>query len=369
MAEKETKDDDKIEKVEKEEQPLTVVTDDTPEKKAAADEGSETGDAEDGDGEGAEDERLGASDEEIVDAEKDKDERRGERRSRNKKRREWGDKMVRENRYLSIRNEQLERQAAENARRLDSLESSTVDGRINQFKAAISKADDTIADAITRRDGEAHKEASRIRDDLRDGLSKLEVAKERQTKRSEEGDGGKMDPVVLERTKEWAERNKWFGKDEEDTAIVKAVDDRLQAEGVYDPRQSEYWTELDKRLTKYLPHRLKKGRANGRADDMNDDEDDDRDLEAANEERGGRKNERDTRNGNGNGRDRSDTARRGGPKFRSGGGERQLGPNEVYLSKDRIQAMQDAGFEEGSEQWNSMLKRYKQFDSDKDNAA
>lgn len=365
MAEKETKDDDKIEKVEKEETPIVAVTDETPEKKAPVeDKGGEDGETDD-DGEAAEDERLGVSDEQVVESEQEKTERRSERRSRNKKRREWGDKMVRENRFLSIRNEQLERQAAETARRLDALEGSTIDGRINQFKVALNKADDTIADAITRRDGEAHKEASRIRDNLRDGLSKLESEKERQSKRAEEGDGGKMDPVVLERTKEWAGRNKWFGQDEDDTAIVKAVDDRLQAEGVYDPKQPEYWAELDKRLNKYLPHRTKKGRGNNRDNDMNDDDDDDRDLEAAG-------NGRDTRNGNGkgNGREDKEPARRsGGPKFRSGGGDRQLGPNEVYLSKDRIQAMHDAGFEEGSKEWNSMLKRYKQFDSDKDNAA
>lgn len=365
MADKE---DEKVEKVEDDkEQPLTVITDETPPEKKADDEDGEGTETEEA-GEGAEDERLGGSDDEIVDQERERsrEERRGQRRSRNKVRREWGDRMVRENRFLSMRNDQLERQALENARRLDALEGSTIDGRINQFRAAIAKADDTIADAITRRDGEAHKEASRIRDGLRDGLAKLEDQKEQQTKRSEGGDEPpKMDPVVLERTREWAGQHKWFGQDEDDTSIVKTVDDRLQAEGVYDPRTEQYWEELDKRLAKYLPHRYKQKARNGRTENMNDDDDDQEQLET----RGGEKpngRDRDTRNG----RDREERSERrgGGPRFRSGGAERQLGPNEVYLSKDRIQAMRDAGFEEGSKEWNSMLKRYKQFDTDPENS-
>jgi len=359
MAEKDKNDEGKEKDDDTED--LVVVTDETPPKKPESDEDTGEDESDDSLEVSADDERLGGSEEETVDQERErsKEQRRGQRKSRNKARREWGDRMVRENRFLALRNEQLEKQALENARRLDALEGVTVEGRIQQFKAALEKADDTIADAVSRHDGETHKEATRIRDNLRSELTKLETAQVRQKTRDESREG--LDPVIRERTQEWASKYSWLGKDPDDTSIVQTIDDRLAAEGRFDPRSEEYWQELDRRVAKYLPHRFK-GRGRSRDTDMGDD--DDRDLEARNE-RGG--------NGKGNGHDREDRdeqprRRSGGPRFRSGGAERQLGPNEVYLSADRLEAMREAGIEEGSAEYKSLLKRYQQWDRENNRA-
>jgi len=55
---------------------------------------------------------------------------------------------------------------------------------------------------------------------------------------------------------EWAEKNDWFGKDKIGTTIALAMDQTLKEEG-FDPRDDEFYEELDKRLSTELPPRLR----------------------------------------------------------------------------------------------------------------
>ena len=55
---------------------------------------------------------------------------------------------------------------------------------------------------------------------------------------------------------EWAKKNEWFGKDKIGTSIALAVDQSLKDEG-FDPRDDEFYEELDRRLSKELPSRLR----------------------------------------------------------------------------------------------------------------
>jgi len=57
---------------------------------------------------------------------------------------------------------------------------------------------------------------------------------------------------------EWAEKNAWFGKDRIGTSIALAMDHSLKEEG-YDPKDDDFYEELDKRLSKELPSRLRPG--------------------------------------------------------------------------------------------------------------
>jgi hypothetical protein len=66
-----------------------------------------------------------------------------------------------------------------------------------------------------------------------------------------------MDSLALNRAKSWAAENNWFkpdGKDA-DSAVVKALDESLMAEG-FNPATQEYWDELTDRASRYLPHRF-----------------------------------------------------------------------------------------------------------------
>jgi hypothetical protein len=57
---------------------------------------------------------------------------------------------------------------------------------------------------------------------------------------------------------DWAEKNEWFGKDKIGTTIALAMDQSLKEEG-FDPRDDDFYEELDKRLSTELPARLRPG--------------------------------------------------------------------------------------------------------------
>lgn len=339
MADKDTKDE---EKGKVEEEVLTVVTDETPAKDAKGDDDADADDEGDDGKDG--DERLGASDSDVADDTKGED-RRKEHRSRRQRQREARDRLELENKVLREHNRRLERTSGDMAKRLDNLEGVTIDGRINQFKAAISKADDTIADAVSRNDGDAHKEATKIRDELKEGQRRLEAEKERTSQRGNNG----VDPEIVRQATAWAGKNGWFDprRGDEDSAIAGAIDDRLMNEGRLDPRSPEYYEEFDRRLAaRGIGGKSKrKQRSNGHdRDDADLDDDDDRETREGKKDPPQRKN--------------------GGPKFRGGGGERTLGPNQVYLSKQRLEALAAAGIEEGTPEYKRMLKRYKDYDNE-----
>jgi hypothetical protein len=57
---------------------------------------------------------------------------------------------------------------------------------------------------------------------------------------------------------DWAGKNEWFGKDKIGTTIALAMDQSLKEEG-FDPRDDDFYEELDKRLSTELPSRLRPG--------------------------------------------------------------------------------------------------------------
>jgi len=324
------------------EEPLQVVTDDVDTLKSKGlDDGKKKrdDDEDDEDSVAAGDTRIGASDEDVAREER-RVERRAERKERNAKKHQREQQRLeleKETRFLRAHNEKLERTSMEMAKRLDALEGTTIDGRIAQFKSALAKADKAIAEAITESDGDTAAEATRIRDDLRDQLGRLENAKASATERGERRGQTEVDPRVIERARAWASKNEWFDfeRGDEDSAIAGAIDDMLQREGKFDPTTKAYWDEFDRRIAKRLP-KLKKQSANGHDDEADDDDEDEHP---------------ERRPGSG-----------GGPKFRRGGADTPLGKNQVFLSRDRLEALREAGYEEGSEGWNRMLKRYKDHD-------
>jgi hypothetical protein len=146
----------------------------------------------------------------------------------------------------------------------------------------------------------------------------------------------KPDPRVIRNAREWASGHEWFdfNGDDEDSRIVRALDESLSAEG-YDPTSKEYWGELSARVKRRLPEKFKKGARTRDEDDDDDMEDDD-----------------DKPRGN------------AGPKFSSGGRERPLKKGEVYVSAERKQAMKEYGVWEDPVARNRMLKKYAKWDAE-----
>jgi hypothetical protein len=378
MAEKDDKDD--------KDEDIVVVTDDPKnldaemsdhdllpgQKSKEKPKDEEADDDEDGDDEEADEEaRLGASEETEAEDEA-KDKKRSDHKSRRQRRKAAEQTLRRERDFLEKRNDQLERQLQAVAqgqqvliKRQDDAERSTLEREIAQTEATIRKAEAIIAEAISNSKGEEAAEATRIRDGLRDDLKDL---KGRQTATTEKGEReeaperrAQPDPQAIKNVRKWHKDNKWFdfNRRDFDSKIAGAIDDSLMAEG-FDPTEQEYFDEFNERIAKQLPHRaLKKKKANGR--DTEDDDDEDTDEDETENEGVSRRTKPKSKAKT----TETKSAPSGGPKFRTGGGGRDLKPNEVFLSRDRVEAMKELGVWDDAKLRAKYLKRYRSYDREK----
>jgi hypothetical protein len=298
-----------------------------------------------------EDERLAQKDDDEEEADRPsarKKESARERRERAKKAR---DRERLELNFYAKRNEELEKRLMAIEGRTAQNETAAVDQRITAIQTQILNADRVLAEALKKPNGagaEEFVEAQRIRDQLRDQLASLNTTKQAHERRSKAETAEresyvpeatapvakKPDPRVVRNAKAWAEQHDWFdfsGTDE-DSGIVRALDESLAAEG-YDPTTEEYWEELTARVKRRLPERFKSG-ARARADEDEDVGEDEKPRQKA------------------------------GPKFSASGKERPLKKNEVYVSAERKQAMKDYGVWDDPVARNRMLSRYAKFDAE-----
>jgi hypothetical protein len=126
---------------------------------------------------------------------------------------------------------------------------------------------------------------------------------------------------VQQNATKWLKRNGWYDPEARDTdsRIAKVVDQELAADG-WDPSDSEYWEELDNRLQSRLPHRY-------------------------------------TAKGNSN-----NSRRAAGPTASSRVAETSAKPGTITLSRDRVQAIKDAGAWDNVERRNKMIRAYASYD-------
>jgi len=270
-----------------------------------------------------EESRLGASEEDDEeDGEEDDDEdgikvrRRDERKTRRQRQKEAKQRNQTELTFLRSRNDQLERRFTDMESRMGAGEVQQIDAQINKIRSQIKLADQVIAKAVDQNKGSDLVEAQGIRDTLRQNLGRIEYAKNQL--RARPAATNKVDAELMGHAEKWISQNSWWDANggDEDSAIVTAIDNALAKEG-FDPRTAQYWKELDSRVKRRLPERFK-----------------------------------------GNGKRTSN----GGPRFRTGGRERNLGKNEVYISADRKQAMVEAGAWEDPVLRQRMLKQYASYD-------
>ena len=127
--------------------------------------------------------------------------------------------------------------------------------------------------------------------------------------------------VVQQNATQWLNSNRWYdpsGKDT-DSRIAKVIDNALASEG-WDPADPEYWDELDNRLKERLPHRYT-GKTGG--------------------------GDRNRRSGTSSGRtDVSGSAVK----------------NTFTLSRDRVQALKDAGMWDDPSKRAKAIRSYADFD-------
>ena len=334
------------EKIEEEEEETFVAVEDEVEGKASEKVDDETLDEEheqraEGEEEEQEEARLG----EGRDDEEDKaTRRRSENKSRRTRQKEARERTERELRFLQTRNEELERRFShfeqETDARVTGSEIASIDVSINKARSDMQLANQVIEQAVTNNDGKNLAEALTHRDTIRDNLRDLGQAKEYLATTSRRPDSPvqqQLDPRHVAHAQKFMIDNEWWdpsGRDQESQAVLQ-IDRSLVQEG-YDPAAKDYWDELRTRTKAALP-----GRFDSRAGSRDDDD-------------GGK--------GSGNGQQKPAGSR--GPQFRTGGRERPLKPNEVYISPERKEAMVEAGVWEDPVLRNKYLKSYATYDQE-----
>lgn len=274
------------------------------------------------------DERLSASDEDDEDDQPrgkkqlTPEEKRAQRQNRKFRRRAAIEHKERELAFLRAENEEFKRRLLNVEKQTSQFNLTAVDQKLNEALNEAQLAERIMAKAIEQGQGEDVTKALQIRDQALERARQLKAAKEQAEKPVQPKQG--KDPRVAAYAQEWVKANSWYdpsGKDE-DSAIVKVIDQRLAAEG-FNPASEDYWIELDNRVARRLPHRYG--------------EDTVEKPKAA--------------------------QKRGGPPV---GGKREYAPpstrKEVYISPDRKQALIDAGVWDNPELRQRYIKRYAEYD-------
>jgi hypothetical protein len=125
---------------------------------------------------------------------------------------------------------------------------------------------------------------------------------------------------VQQNATRWLRKNSWFDPQARDTdsKIAKVLDQELAADG-WDPADPEYWEELDNRLSARLPHRYT------------------------------------SKGGN--------TKRSAGPTASSRAANASSAkPGTITLSRERVNAIKDAGAWDDVEKRNKMIRAYASYD-------
>lgn len=153
---------------------------------------------------------------------------------------------------------QLQEQVGLIQNRVSSSEIAQLEAEIVRTKRAEQHFENVMAQAITQQDGQTAAEASRRKAQAAERANQLQAVRERIAQGAQAVQP--LDVAVHRQATDWTERNKWFkpGSSDTDSQVATAIDRAVAQEG-FDPRTPAYWQELDRRLARYLPHRVKAG--------------------------------------------------------------------------------------------------------------
>jgi len=241
-------------------------------------------------------------------------------------------KELKRQREISAKNKisSLEKRNEELARRLASLENGAASLRIAQIDKTIEDeatkveyAKMKMLQAAQAGDAAAQVEYLEQLTDAKQRLQQIQHYKKQQIEAAKAPKQNVPNPIsteVQEHATRWLKKNAWFDPQARDTdsRIAKVIDQELAADG-WDPSDSEYWDELDNRLSARLPHRYQA--------------------------------------------EKSDKPkRRAGPTPTSRNESAATSKNTITLSRDRVQAIKDAGAWDDVERRNKMIRAYAQYD-------
>ena len=290
------------------------------EKQVKATEEEHDEDAEDHADEDEQDDEDAENDE---DREKIREARREERKLK---------KELKRQRDLSAKNKitALERRNAELAERLAKVENTAasyqfaqLDKQVEDEATRVEYAKMKMVQAAQAGDVNAQMEYLEQLTDAKQRLNQAQHYKKQQIEEAKAPKQNVPNPItteVQENATKWLKKNSWYDPQARDTdsRIAKVIDQELAADG-WDPADPEYWSELDNRLQSRLPHRYtSKGGSNKRSN--------------------------------------------AGPTASSRSETSATKAGTITLSRERVQAIRDAGAWDDVEKRNKMIRAYAQYD-------
>jgi hypothetical protein len=224
----------------------------------------------------------------------------------------------------------LERRNEEMARRLAQLENATtgfqfaqLDKFIEDEATRVEYAKMKMTQAAKAGDAVSQAEFMEQFHESKNKLAQAQMYRQQQleeAKRPRNNVPSPMSEAVKENAGDWLTRNSWYDPNGQDvdSKIAKVVDNALASEG-WDPADPEYWEELDNRLKERLPHRYtgKSGMRNRRS---------------------------------------------GTPSGRADVSGSPAAKNTFTLSRERVQALKDAGMWDDPAKRAKAIRRYADFD-------
>jgi len=221
--------------------------------------------------------------------------------------------------HLERQNQQLLERLSVLERKSHGSDLARLDKAIENQENRILFAKQKIAEATKNGDGELLTSAQEMWFEARREHEALANVKKRAVAPQNQRTIQAPDPQLQRHASTWMAQNSWYDPQGKDPDSRRALnEDQILAEEGYDPKTSEYWVELDKRLQRIIPHRYT-----------------------------GDTNERQPS------RPRS-AVTGSGREFASNNGR----GNSFTLSPDQVRAMKDAGMWDDAEKRAKMIRRY-----------
>jgi DNA repair exonuclease SbcCD ATPase subunit len=225
---------------------------------------------------------------------------------------------------LEKRNEELARRLAAVESTASSFQFAQIDKALEDEATRVEYAKMKMLQAAQANNAADQMEYLEQLTDAKQRLQQVQAYKKQQleqAKAPKQNVPNEMTAEVQRNAERWLKRNSWFDTQARDTdsRIAKVVDQELAADG-WDPSDSEYWEELDNRLQSRLPHRY-------------------------------------------TGRGSSNNKRSSGPTASSRvANASNAKPNTITLSRERVQAIRDAGAWDDVSKRNKMIRAYADYD-------
>tara|TARA_R110000868_G_scaffold221256_2_gene472773 strand:- start:321 stop:1298 length:978 start_codon:yes stop_codon:yes gene_type:complete len=224
---------------------------------------------------------------------------------------------------LEKRNEDLARRLAAVENTAASYQFAQIDKAVEDEATRVEYAKMKMLQAAQSGDTAGQMEYLEQLTDAKQRLAQVQHYKKEQLEQAKAPKQNVPNPVTTEvqqNATKWLKKNSWYDPQARDTdsRIAKVVDQELAADG-WDPSDSEYWEELDNRLQSRLPHRYTAKSGNNR--------------------------------------------RSAGPTASSRSANTTSSkPGTITLSRERVNAIKDAGAWDDVEKRNKMIRAYASYD-------